>query len=562
MRLLQLASWRTRPFPTRFTAVQVGKGKCYALFLLALAVLAVGCAGFPLVNRPAADTALSASPYALAMAPDQRQLLDQIDPLPEYRLNVQVDPTTLMLEGQMTLTLPAEALGSAFDEPPAEYFFRLYPNLSHYGGHMQVTLATINGQGAPFTYAASDTAVRVAVPPSVSTQGEPVTIGLQWTLEAADWPPEHYSLFGQSESVVSLPLFYPLLAVPNQQGTGTWNLGMGLVHGDAAFSEAALYQADVTVPEGYAVVATGSLLSIEDADEGDADVDSVEATMQEDAEDSQAPAPLSWKTWSFVTGPVREMALFVSNQFHQVQTTASDVTVNSWYLAGDEVTGRAAAEYAAAALRVYSNLFGAYPYAELDVVAGPLTFRGMEYPGLFELGIGLYRDHADELEFRIAHEAAHQWWYNIVGNDPVSVPWLDEGLAEYSTYFYYQQTQGQAAADNLAARRWQYAYEYTRDIGEDAIVNQPLDAFEANYEPMVYGKAALFHHALRETVGEEAYVNLLRQYVERYRFGVATPEHFLALAEELADGSVRDVYQRWIMEREAPEPEETPVAED
>ena len=35
------------------------------------------------------------------------------------------------------------------------------------------------------------------------------------------------------------------------------------------------------------------------------------------------------------------------------------------------------------------------------------------------------------------HEVVHQWFYNLVGNDQVNEPWLDESLAQYATWQYY-----------------------------------------------------------------------------------------------------------------------------
>jgi aminopeptidase N len=232
-------------------------------------------------------------------------------------------------------------------------------------------------------------------------------------------------------------------------------------------------------------------------------------------------------------------------------------------LAGDEATGRAAAEYTAAALRIYQDLFGPYPYNELVVVAGPLTFRGMEYPGLFELGVDLYRQNADELEFRVAHEVAHQWWYNLVGNDPVNMPWLDEGLAEFATYFYTLHTAGQARADALAVQRWQAPYAAVRNMGLDAATNQPVEAYQAsNYETIIYGKAALFHNELRQAMGEERYLDMLRAYIARHRFGIATSEDLLALVEEYGGAKAKDLYRQWIVEANTePRPSE-PAAGD
>ncbi len=508
------------------------------LILLTLPWLLAACAGLPALptfgrgTEPADPMAI----YRQAMAPSQRGLLDELPPLPDYRMEVQIDPAAPLVTGRLNVTVPPEPDGSLLPE----YFFRLYPNLNYYGGSMSVTLATVNGAGAPFDYHAQDTAVRIVVPPDLVEKGEPLTIGLQWRLRPPVWNDELYHLIGASGGVLALPVFYPMLAVRDTNAPDGWRLDISMLQGDSAFSPAATYQVTATVPAGYVVAATGSTLGVTD----------LPAPAVEGEEQA---AQTAWKSWRMVSGPAREFAMFISDRYGLAETYANDVRVNSWYRLGDEVAGRAAGEYAAAALRIYSELFGPYPYAELDLVAGPLEFRGMEYAGLIELGFQLYNRHANELEFRVVHEVAHQWWYNIVGNDSVNAPWLDEGLAEFSAYFYVQRVNGLSFAERLAQRRWLAAYNVIRNRGLDAVVNRPVHDFSGNYEALVYGKAALFHHALLEAMGEDGYLNLLRTYVERYRFREATPDDFLALAVELGGPEVEPIYQRWILEAEAPE---------
>lgn len=505
------------------------------LILLTLPGLLAACSGLPALGR-ASRPADPLAVYRQAMAPSQRGLLDELPALPDYRMEVQVDPAEPMLTGRLTLTVPPEPDGSLLPE----YYFRLYPNLNYYGGSMSVTLATVNGAGAPFDYHAEDTAVRVVVPPGAATPGEPIAIGLQWRLRPPVWEDERYHLIGASGGVLALPAFYPMLAVRDPEAEAGWRLDISMLQGDSTFSPAATYQVTVTAPISYQIAASGSLLS-------------ADALPAPTPEGDAPPAAPAMKAWRMVSGPAREFALFLSDRFGRAETYANDVRVNSWYRLGDEAAGRAAAEYTAAALRVYDTVFGPYPYAELDVVAGPLEFRGMEYAGLFELGTQLYREHADELEFRIAHEVAHQWWYNLVGNDAVNAPWLDEGLAEFSTYFYLQKINGARFAERLAQRRWQAAWELARARGLDAVVDQPVSEFANNYETIVYGKAALFHYELLQTLGQEAYLALLRSYIERFRFGEASPQDFLSLATELGGPQVEELYQRWILQAEAPE---------
>ena len=90
----------------------------------------------------------------------------------------------------------------------------------------------------------------------------------------------------------------------------------------------------------------------------------------------------------------------------------------------------------AQALTIFSELFGPYPYATLDLVAVPGVV-GHEFPQLIFIGADYYPDpltsgsRPGAVEFLVAHEVAHQW-RGLVGNNPHRHAFLDEGLAEYA----------------------------------------------------------------------------------------------------------------------------------
>jgi len=119
-------------------------------------------------------------------------------------------------------------------------------------------------------------------------------------------------------------------------------------------------------------------------------------------------------------------------------------------------------------------------------------------------------------------------------------------VTEYSTYEYYRLIYGQARADELVRTRWRAAYIYAREQGWDAVVGQPASAFGRNYEAIVYAKAALFFHALRQQVGEDVYRAILRRYLREYRYRTATAADFLAVAEEVSGQDLHPLYVQWI----------------
>ena len=55
-----------------------------------------------------------------------------------------------------------------------------------------------------------------------------------------------------------------------------------------------------------------------------------------------------------------------------------------------------------------------YPYDTYSVIASDFYIGGMEYPTLVMIDQSLYNE-KDKflLEYVIAHETAHQWWYSV-----------------------------------------------------------------------------------------------------------------------------------------------------
>jgi hypothetical protein len=427
-----------------------------------------------------------------------------------YRLSLSLEPDGRLV-GNEAVTFPNHTGG-----PLTEIVFRLYPNLGQYGGRMEVGQVTIDGQPASTTLRAEDTALAIALSePLLVERSVKVELSFEVTIPQRE---EGYVLFGYSQGIWSVPGGYALLAVHDGL---RWHEDVAPAHGDAIFAEAALYDVSLALPENLTLVATGSLISQKDSD--------------------------GRRVYAIAGGPLREFAWLASADYKVSQTTAYGKVLRSYYLPGDEAAGQATLNIAAAALRAYQDTFGLYPYDDMIVAEAPLLHYGMEFPGLNAIGLNLYREQRSQLEDRVVHEIAHQWWYAQVGNDQVNTPWLDEGLAEYSMAVYYEQIFGQAQANTLVNQRWLVPYQVAVENDYDAVVNQPSAAFSWEYEVIVYAKAALFFHALRQELGDEVFWSVLQSYADQYRWGVATPSDFLRVAESVSGQALDELYDRWIL---------------
>jgi hypothetical protein len=479
---------------------------------------AVACA--PLSNLrpspvPTPDPFQVYRPSLQAWAQNQ---LETAGPLPHYTIRADLSPSGDRLEGQMDVVVP-----NTSPAPLPDLVFRLYPNMPHYGGSITVTRVRVNGGAvATETYAGGAT-LRLFLPKPLTPGGE-ATVTMEFS---TDLPrrAEGYTLFGWEDGVLSLPGFYPILAVRYDavgSDAGRWATDVSPSFADVLFNPAALYDLEFIAPATLTVVASGTTLGTTDHQDGR-------------------------RTWHIAGGPFRDMTLLVSDRWESVSDRAAGATVTSYYPTGAQAAGQAALFHAAAALRLFSDLYGRYPFTEFDVVAAPLGFRGMEYSGLVTIGEDLYGPYRDQLAFLVAHETAHQWWYVQVGNDPLLHPWLDEGPAEYAAFDYYRGVYGQAAAEELLSGRWQTPYTVAAARGIDGPVDQPASTMTAtNYELLAYAKAALFFDALRDRLGDETYTEVMHTYVETYRWQIVTPQHFFGLAQTLSHANLNPLAEEWL----------------
>ena len=476
--------------------------------LMLLGTLAAGCS----ILRPAAD---QFSELRQSWRQGYEMSNAQLEALPAYSITVRIDPTTKdkAYSGALDLTLPVT--GSA---PLRELYFRTYPNLYAFGGNLQVTGARVNGTTVDFGQAAEGSAIHLSLPKALQP-GERANVWLSFSGNAArKSQPGDYTIFGANEDVLNLTNFYPILA--GRRGD-EWALDIPHPQGDVGFHDAALYRAEVTAPSDQTVVATGTEIT---------------RTVGADG----------WATTRFVLGPAREFTMLISPSFQMTETETLGTRVRSYFYPQDAEAGRTALNDAAAALQVYTDRYGSYPYRDMAIVEAPMTFHGMEFPGLSLIGSQVYNQYRKDLETLVVHEVAHQWWYNQVGSDQIMNPWLDEGLAEFSMYNYFAGRYGEPRAQQLRELRWQLPVDSLQKRGKDAPIGLPVRDYKENYETLVYAKGAEFFATLRDELGPAVFERLLRTYLERYQWRIATPAEFRALAEEVSGKDLGALFGKWV----------------
>ncbi len=136
----------------------------------------------------------------------------------------------------------------------------------------------------------------------------------------------------------------------------------------------------------------------------------------------------------------------------------------------------------------------------------------------------------------VAHEAAHQWFGDLVTCEDWSNAWLNEGFADYFTALFAGHAHGQ---DELDAQLDEYRRSYLR---EDAnryrrpiVTRRYADSF-AMFDGHTYAKGALVLHMAHFLLGDEGWWKGIRSYLDRFA-GHTVVTHDLQEALEDATGA-------------------------
>lgn len=382
-----------------------------------------------------------------------------------------------------------------------EVVFRLFPNVSD--GAADISGLTVDGVMVDPVYELQRSVLRVPVP--ALAPGESVEIAMDLAVTVPIDEGGKYGTFLLDEGILSLAHSLPLAAVYDDEG---WNLEIAPPSGDSVYSESAFFLVRLANDSNATVVTSGSLISTETLEDG-------------------TTASL------YAGGPMRDFYM-AAGDFELVQGRSGSTVVNSYAPAAFRDRSQMILDFTISSLNVFDDLYGTYPFSELDVVSTRTLALGVEYPGAIAMAMGHY-DPAEEYDdatiiSTIVHEAAHQWFYSTVGNDQLDEPWLDEAMAQYATWKWWGRTQGEVAADGFAQHldsRW------ARVDYADIPIGLPVADYEGSeYGAIVYGRGPLEIGNLAEPLGgQEQLDEFLAQYAADFKYGIATSAGFQEAAE-------------------------------
>ena len=438
-------------------------------------------------TAPAAGTP-GATPGAIRLIATDMPVLEAVPDRPLYTMNVTLDYAGNSVHAQEKIEFQ-----NPTGAPASEIKFNVA--LNHRPGVIVVRDARIFGQATPLTFALSNTVLTVKFPAPLGP-GDGIALAFDFVIQI----PVQEAINGiggddSSHGPGSLTggHWYIMLAPYYEDG---WDTPAYVPVGDPYAEGLADYEVSFLAPEDIVIAGAG-----DEQHEG--------------------------RLWRYSLKKARVFAFSASDNY-KVDTLEQDgVTYIVYSYPQHQKFADAVLNTAARAAALYAQLYGPYPYKALRIVETGRA-QGQEYSGLVGIGTLLYAGYSGhgsrhDLISTTAHEVAHQWWFQQVGNRQVRTPWLDESFARLSEMRFYQKYYP-GDAD------WWHKYYIigARAPRNTLSIDLPITAYPDGraYIEAVYRRGLMFLRDVRTRMGADNFDAAMKDYYDAVVDKVTTPDAF------------------------------------
>jgi aminopeptidase N len=196
-------------------------------------------------------------------------------------------------------------------------------------------------------------------------------------------------------------------------------------------------------------------------------------------------------------------------------------------------------------LDYFAGVFGDYPFDRYAVV---VTEDDLEIPlesqGLSTFGANFLRPDWDAVRL-VAHELSHQWFGNSLTLAEWRDIWLHEGFACYAEWLWSEQSGGRATHEH-AVDHW----KRLDGLDQDVVLSDPGP--DLMFDDRIYKRGALFLHALRLTLGDQSFFDLLSSWAGENAYGTVTTEMFVDFLQERTGRDLGELVEDWLRKEALP----------
>ncbi len=223
-----------------------------------------------------------------------------------------------------------------------------------------------------------------------------------------------------------------------------------------------------------------------------------------------------------------------SNWFHYTATESLEVL--NYVLPENLVAAQLSLPSAVDGLRIFSDLFGLYPfinekYGHSQFTGGAMEHQTMTSTSTFDEDV-------------ITHELAHQWFGDMITCASWSHLWLNEGFATYGNGLYREKKYGVASYRSFMTAHLNRA----RGAAGPVYVRDTSDVIALFNGARVYSKGAAVLHMMRHVMGDSLFFKSMYAYANTpsLRYSSATTEDFQRVCEQTSGMNLGYLFNEWI----------------
>ena len=224
------------------------------------------------------------------------------------------------------------------------------------------------------------------------------------------------------------------------------------------------------------------------------------------------------------------------------KVTSEGVTSTLYFRGDEKGMAQQYGEQIGQMMTFFTGDFGLPPYANLTVVetenGAP---NGYAAPGMIFLNPhAIGRQVGAKL---LANQISRQWWEVLVSPATRNHLWLTNGMAAYSELLWTEHTAGPGALESQF-----------RDDAVEALTIDNVPVIQAarmeDYSPELWAltgsKGAAVLHMLRFVIGDQAFMQTLKEFATRYSWKSATTEDFKNVAQDVSKQDLGYFFIQWI----------------
>lgn len=291
-----------------------------------------------------------------------------------------------------------------------------------------------------------------------------------------------------------------------------------------------IFDLSYTLPEKYNFTANGTLVS------------------KEESENNQT-------TWHFeMKKPMSSyLVAFAAGNFEVVRDTTDSGVPLEMHLPAEFN------DYFRYTYKDYREIFSimeqkigvAYPWQNYKQV----PVRNFLYAGMENTGLTIFSEEfiVDATSYNDrnytnvhAHELAHQWFGNLVTEKSATHHWLHEGFASYFALLVEKELFGDAYFEHQLFEDAE-KLKLASDRGEGEKIMSP-DASSLTY----YQKGAWALHVLRNRIGDLAFFESIKTFLNRNAYQSVEVDDFLKIVEEKSGQQMLDFKKEWLQQTSFP----------